>query len=294
MGSRFTDEVLSSPKSFTKRDFSSLYHQYDVLISLLRESATPFQSGRNTPSVRSRPDPQSSTSRGPRSPQIPQQKYWNEYDDGSEAGDANEPYTIYINPDTESSFLGAKTIVYVISQLGSKAKIPLEKIRGWLGQHDSGGERRPLFSDRQDMYFSPPPDETGTDVDDDASLSDFPSGYEPYYATFPSVSDQKLAKNRERLLFRGTIASFMAAFLLLFIAALLAVTGRHRLRVEVDAGVIVGIVASLLFATLGFTAMLCRRTPLGILHVTCVSASFLTICILSGFLLVLVMGNTRL
>jgi hypothetical protein len=244
--------------------------------------------------VQIRADPQPSTSREPPSPQSPQQKYWNEYDDGSEAGDANEPYTICINPDVDSSFPGAKTIVYVISQLGSTAKIPLEKIRGWLGKHYTYEERRPLFSGRQDGYFSVQPDETGTDVDDDTSLSDFPSGYEPYYATFPSISDQKMAKNRERLLFRGTIASFIAAFLLLFIAALLAITGRHHLQIEVDAGVIVGIVASLFFATIGFTAMLCRRTPLGLLHIMCVSASFLATCILNGFLLVLIMGNTRL
>jgi hypothetical protein len=102
-----------------------------------------------------------------------------------------------------------------------------------------------------------------------------------------------MAQTRERVLFQSTIATFVAAFLLLAISALLVLTGRHRLRVEVDAGAIVGIVGSLLFGTLGFTAMLCRRQPLGYIHIACVSTTFLAICVLSGFLLVIVMGNSK-
>ena len=226
-----------------------------------------------------------------------QQKYWNEYDDGSEAGDVNEPYMISIDPRTESSFPGAKIVSDLIHGLGLMANVPLEKIQSWLRSRSTSLERKPLFSNRQRMNSSLA-DENGTDIDDEASSSDYPSGYEAYYATFPStlpsISEQKMAHNRERLLFHGTVTSFVAAFLLLFASALLVITGRHRLRVEVDAGAIVSIVASLFFAVLGFTAMLCTHIRLGLLYVMCVSTSFLTVCILSGFLLVLVMSNTRL
>jgi hypothetical protein len=43
---------------------------------------------------------------------------------------------------------------------------------------------------------------------------------------------------------------------------LLVATGKHKLRVEVDAGVIVGVVSSLFFATLGFCTMLYRSETL--------------------------------
>jgi hypothetical protein len=262
----------------------------------MRES-TPPQSGVSTPVRESSRETSPRTPRQPEIYQSQQHQYWNEYDNGSEAGDANEPYTIYIDPDADSNFPGAKSITYVISRLNETTKLPFEKIRSWLSPHTTPQERRPLLSNRPSGYFSARPNsavDTEIGSDDDISSNEFPPGYEAHYATFPSVSDQKLTQNRERLLFRGTLASFFAAFLLLFVAALLVVTGRHRLRVEVDAGLIIGVVASLFFATLGFTTMLCRWARLGVLHITCVTASFLTVCVLSGFLLVFVMGNTSL
>jgi hypothetical protein len=267
-----------------------------VVLSLLQDS-TPPQSGVTSPTIPSRRESRQEAPEEPVANQSQQQKYWNEYDDGSEAGDINEPYTIYIDPDAESTFPGVKTIVYVFSQLSSRVKTPLEKVRAWLSGPGSTAERRPLISDSRGGYFPVHTNSfngTETDVEDDASSSDFPIGYNAHYATFPSVSDQMLIQNRENLLFHSTVASFVAAFLLLFIATLLVFTGRHHLRIEVDAGVIIGVVASLFFATLGFTIMIYRWDRLGLLHILCVTASFLADCVLSGILLVLVMGNTRL
>jgi hypothetical protein len=296
LGSRFTDDVLNSPKSFTRRDFSSLNHQYSVVLSLLQD-ATPPQSEVTSPANQSRRESRQEAPPQPAAPESQQQKYWNEYDDGSEAGDVNEPYTIYIDPDAESTFPGVKSVIYVFNRLSSGVKVPMEKVKAWLSPQRIPDERRPLTSDRQAGYFQTHTNSffgTETDIEDDASSSDFPIGYEAHYATFPSISDQKLMRHRENLLFYGTVASFVAAFLLLIIATILVFTGRRHLRAEVDAGVIVGVVASLFFATLGFAVMIYRWERLGLLHILCVMTSFLADCVLSGLLLILVMGNTKL
>lgn len=137
---------------------------------------------------------------------------------------------------------------------------------------------------------------TETDIEDEAyaSSSDFPSGYTTHYATFPSIRDQKLSRDREQLLFHATIASFTAAAILFLIAALLIATGKHKLRVEVDVGAIIGVVASLFFATLGLGTMLYRTEEIGWLHRSCVIVTFTAICLLNGMLLVLVVGNSGL
>jgi hypothetical protein len=208
----------------------------------------------------------------------------------------NEPYIIYVDPGAESAFPGVKSVIYVFTRLSSGVKVPIEKIKGWLSPHSTTEERRPLTSDAQNGYFTRHSNSfhgTETDVEEDASSSDFPIGYEAHYATFPSISDQKLVRHRENLLFYGTVASFVAAFLLLIVATILVFTGRHHLRVEVDAGVIVGVVASIFFATLGFAVMIYRWERLRLLHILCVTASFLADCVLSGLLLILVMGNTK-
>ena len=267
-----------------------------MVLTLLRDS-TPPQSEVTSPINQSRWESRHEAPPQPVASETQQQKYWNEYDDGSEAGDVNDPYTIYIDPDAESTFPGVKHVIYVFTRLSSGVKVPLEKVKAWLSPQGTHDERRPLTSDRQGGYFTTHPNSffgPETDVEDDASSSDFPIGYTTHYATFPSISDQKLVRNHENLLFYSTVVSFVAAFLLLLIATILVFTGRHHLRVEVDAGAIVGIVAGLFFATLGFAAMIYRWERLGLLHILCVTASFLADCVLSGLLLILVMGNTKL
>jgi hypothetical protein len=271
---RFNCEILAGPKSFTRTDFDSLHSQYKELISSIRAS-TPDTSGPITPSSGSRRP--STISR----PQEISQVYWNEYDHGSEAGD--EPYMISINPDEESSFPGAKAFGYVMS----KAFAPVGMMKQWLSPHHSPNERQALLGNG---YFD------HTDVEDEAyaSSSELPSGYVAHYATFPSVEDQRLTRHQQTLLLQACIGSFGAAFVLLLIASILVATGRHKLLLEVDAGVITGVVASLFFALMGFACMLYRTDKLSWFHRVSVIITFLAVCVLDGMLLVLVAENTAL
>jgi hypothetical protein len=273
---------LSNPKSFTRRDFEPLLKEYEEIIADLRVHSPSASQSVTPPEQSRRPSIQAPT-------QETRQTYWNEYDDGSEAD--NEPYTLYIDPDADSSFPGSKTMSLIYAQ----AKVPIDKVKALLGSTRLPEDQRPLLESRSGStgYFT---EQTETDAEDEAyaSSSDFPLGYATHYATFPSVQDQKFLRYREEYLFRTTIASFMASTVLMVISGLLIVTGRHRLRIEVDAGAIVGVVASLFFGTLGFGTMIYQSAHIGWIHQLTVIFVFAIICLANAFLLVLVSGNTRL
>jgi len=178
----------------------------------------------------------------------------------------------------------------------SSAQKPVDSIRAFFTPKGSRSinERRPLLSNQYQppSYLGGAASVLDIDVDDDASSSDFPSGYAAHYASFPSVSDQKHSRNREQLLFRSMLGCFGASVLLLLIACLLVATGKKKLRVEVDAGVLVGVIASLFFATVGYAAMLNREEVLSWTHRGLVGMTFAIICVANGMLLVLVAGNS--
>lgn len=285
LSDRFNQQVLGSPKSFTRRDFKPLLSQYRSLINDLRE---------NTPDISLPPTPERSRRSSTQiNVQQARQSYWNEYDNGSEAGD--EPYTIYVDPNAESTFPGAKTVAHIFSSIG----VPIKRVKAWLGPQYVPDEQRSLLANGSGIStplangYMTAPSESDLEEADYASSSDIP-GYTNHYATFPSVHDQRFARYREVLLFRGMAAAFAAALALLLIAGILVITGRHRLRIEVDAGAITGVVSSLGFATVGFGILLARVTLVGWLQRICVFFTFVIICVLNGILLALIVANSRL
>ncbi|ROW09994.1 hypothetical protein VPNG_06508 [Cytospora leucostoma] len=251
-------------------------------------------------------------------------RYWNEYDNGSENGDVGDEYVIYINPDEEADY-GAD-----LKSLLNTITAPFSKARSWVKVHRR--ERQSLLSEpssastygatdeaaspRNGSYFTLPPGRgtygrgkyysasSDTDGDDDASRDpgdagyassvEFPSGYETHYATLPSIEEQRMALYKDRLVFIVTGGLFAMSFLILGIATVLMFTGRHRLRVEVDAAVTVGSVVSLGCACTALALTMARWDYLGIGSRAVVAVTFPIVCIANGMLLVLVMGNTTL
>lgn len=285
MGEQFNDEVLGNQKSFVRRDFDSLLSQYHDLLAILRAS-TPTLNHQSAASSRRH-------SRRPSAQVVPEapQAYWNEYDDGSEAG-GDEPYTVLIDPNAEG-FPGEKYFNYFFN----KAKKPVESIKAWLSPPSTPRERRPLLGNENGSYFDSHQSIIDTDVEDEAyasSSNEFPTGYATHYATFPSVSDQKFSRHREKMLFQTMFLSYSAALVMLLIAGILVATGRRKLRVEVDAGVLVGVLASLFFALTGLATTLYRRENLSWLHRLCSWFTFTSVCVLDGMLIYIVMGKTGL
>ena len=135
-------------------------------------------------------------------------------------------------------------------------------------------------------------DSTEGDEDAFASDSDFPHGYEGHYAALPSINDQRIAQFRDTMLIRGTIGCFAASLVLLGVASILISTGKHKLRVEVDAGVIMGVMASLSFACAALGMSMARYDNARLAAQIAVWVAFAVVCTLNGAVLVLVMGNT--
>lgn len=321
LGSRFRESVLSHPKSFTRRDFSQLQSEHDNLLATLR-AALPAQSGgsESPGSISTAPSIRASQVVSPSEtiavPE-PQQGYWNEYDNGSEAGDADcnrdSAYAIYVNPDENTSFPGIATLTALF-------RTPIDKMNRWMmnGRRGDGDqEHGPLleanatgYGSVNSSYFTNQPGVSSSDTEAEedtqpimsgrrvsygyASSEEFPVGYKTYYAALPSIQEQHLARYRERVLLWGTWACFASSFTLMGIAALLVKTGRHKLRLEVDAGVTLGIMASLGAACAGLGMTFSRRDRLGLVSVLSVWVAFMAACILNGILLVLVVGNAPL
>ncbi|KAF6823539.1 spx domain-containing protein [Colletotrichum plurivorum] len=298
LGARFRENVLANPKSFTRRDFNQLQTRYEELLNMLRTS-TPQLSEPSSPSS----DEQSTMSRRgsandffpplppPRQPAVKQQPqqqqyYWNEYDNGSEGGGPEDEYAIYVNPDDDLSFPGLDSMRAILSA-------PFRHARTWFSNRNKPEGQRLLGNGPLlESYGGISP--LGTDTDDEYASSDgIPaSGYAAHYASLPSINEQQVARYRENVLFWGTIGSFGVSFLLLLVAGILISTGRHKLRVEVDAGVTVGVVASLFSACIALGMSMYRRDPLGLWQRVAVYTSFITACVLNGMLLILVVGNT--
>jgi hypothetical protein len=342
LGARFKENILSHPKSFTKRDFAQLQSLHDDLLQTLHAALPPGGVGLPEPeSQRSRP----STAQLSPSETIvatdsqPAAGYWNEYEYGSEAGDfdrnGDDQYAIYIDPNQDNSFPGLKTLGVFLSK-------PITKLTAWISFHPESDspvtdlERGPLLPTHATNGYgstSTPPElsyfnsphggtnttTTDTDMDDDRTASSrqasnghsrrgsinrgytsssddqmFPSGYSTHYAALPSIEDQRVVRYRERVLRWGTWGCYGTAFVLMGIAAVLIVAGRQKMRLEVDAGVILGIMASLGLACGGLCMTSSRTDKLGLVGRLAVWSAFVVVCVADGILLVLLMGNARI
>ncbi|KFY92151.1 hypothetical protein V500_04281, partial [Pseudogymnoascus sp. VKM F-4518 (FW-2643)] len=244
---RLTDPFLSPTTSFTHLSLLPLLTDFTNLSTRIADFS-PSPSSSSTPLTLSRRSSQPL----PHSPLPARNKavqtaaYWNEYDYPSDGGGAEEPYTIAFDADDDGGFPGQQRMAKALAYLGEKTSV----LGWWRPSSSSGtastkGERRALLGSRAS---------DGETVDDDIEVYDadgFPLGYETHYATFPSIATQRLTAQRSRLLLLALVACYISSALLLGISGILVATGRNRLRAEVDAGVIAGVVAALGFVGVG-------------------------------------------
>lgn len=345
LGARFKEDVLSQPKSFTRRDFHPLQQAYEDVLDTVR-AATPARSLPESPALDDSGPVYSEEQLNARQslrrvtiqtgpPETysynfsteQNSGYWNEYENGSEGGEMADEYVIYIDPD-ESGSPDLKSVLQAITA-------PFAKARSWVQSRKP--ERQALLSSRRSSsgtttygttdgasvispqsgngdYFTIPPGRrissagndsntaVETDVEEDAEMDiggyssseEFPVGYEAHYATLPSINDQRMILYKDRVMFLATSCLFAMSFLLLGIATVLVLTGRHKLRAEVDAAATLGSVASIGCGCIGLALTMARWEALGMVNRVVVVVTMCTTCVLNGLLLVLVMGNTAL
>ncbi|QPC68495.1 hypothetical protein HYE67_010726 [Fusarium culmorum] len=305
LATRLYENILSDPKSFTRRDFSSLQQRYDDITCTLN-AAAPVLSEPSSPESASHSYRRQSLSGSINSAhrhcanrsqptfeflppaQIEEPvKYWNEYDNGSECADDDGAYAIYINPGESTNFPGFDYLHGIFTA-------PLNKAKGWF-KHSKPGERQSLLGANHSSYQYSSTVFNSSESDEEAgyaSSDGFPaSGYATHYA-LPSLSQQQAHLYREKTLFWGTVGSFAVSFLLILVAGTLISTGRHKLHAEVDAGVTVGVVASLFTSCSALGMTLYRHDQLSLPHLMAVWTTFIASCILNGMLLILVVGNS--
>ncbi|PQE26955.1 SPX domain-containing protein [Rutstroemia sp. NJR-2017a BVV2] len=274
---RFNSEILGDPKSFTRLDLSNLHSQYNDLITLLRAS-TPANSKPASPQGNSR---RSSVQHQ----QVAQssQRYWNEYDDGSEHEE--EPYYIYYDPNAESTFPGAKAM----KKAYEVTKAQMEKVKEWMTPPTSP-ERASLLGS---SHSRSSPNGTFTDNENEpyASSTDLPGGYITHYATFPSVSDQRVSLMHERICFILMISCYLLSAVFLTLSATFLATGRRKLRLEVDLGALLAAILGMFLAVVGLGGMLQRKDRLGWIHQGIVLMTFILLCGAGIILLVMITGN---
>ncbi|KAI4266588.1 MAG: hypothetical protein L6R38_008660 [Xanthoria sp. 2 TBL-2021] len=206
------------------------------------------------------------------------QRYWNEYDDGDENSE-NEPFVIYVNPDQSTLLPSFSTISKVPSSLACQVRKVSKRAKLWL--HLS------------DQSTSKTPDETAS-AEDDSDLED--SASDPLmshhkqkdYSTFQHrrrIVHDHATRARGLLLTRCCIAFYAASFVLLIVAALLASSGRRKAHLEVDVGVITGVVFSLVFAIAAVGCAMGKRERVGPFQGICVFVALTVVCACSGILL---------
>ncbi len=185
-----------------------------------------------------------------------------------------------MDPNSKSTFPGAAALSRFTNFIIGRTKGSSKKVQDWLQTQPKDGERRPLISTQTDGARN-----------QEASSVHRPSQTRHDYATFADVEASNEASPRESMLFRTYIGCFLAATIILAISAVLAVTGRHRKRITVDAGVIFGIIAGLVFAIMGVGLMLVRKDKLAWIHRVLVLLVFAGLCVASGILLAFVTGD---
>ncbi len=91
-------------------------------------------------------------------PQPDRQRYWNEYDDGDENSE-NEPFAVYIHPDSSTVLPGLATISKAASSLVHQARALSRRAKPWLGLSHQPSRKTPDESaspeDDSDLEESP-------------------------------------------------------------------------------------------------------------------------------------------
>ncbi|KXJ90940.1 hypothetical protein Micbo1qcDRAFT_68218 [Microdochium bolleyi] len=311
LNSRFRQNVLSSPKSFTQRDLHPLELEHQEMLLAIKNAPSALVAAPNRQSIYDPRNPsrlswqerpqsrtpssgsRSSRHEGPPTPTT----YWNEYDCGSEAGDHRDQdvYTIYIDPD-QSDFPDFSHIKQAMS-------VPFEKIRHWFKpSHVTSFETRPLLNGDDTLvdYFTTRQRPTAIiHTDNEATEDEYVSSDEqsieyerdPRYMSFAKLEDQRFDDYRESMLARASVLAFAAAFTLLVLSGVLVASAGPGLSLQLGAGVTASSVASLFCACMGLGAMFGRDDKVTWMYCFTLWAAFGAVALLNGLLLVVVVGR---
>ncbi|KAK0333732.1 hypothetical protein LTR02_004783 [Friedmanniomyces endolithicus] len=193
-----------------------------------------------------------------------QAKYWSEYDhpEDEEGGDA---YVIYMDPNQKSTL---DTIFDKLTGLFTRPRRP----------NPNDEEEEALLHEPS----TPKSSESSDDDDDDAAdtsstrtpkprvrsygtlipqpttrLTSIPESHHHHH--HPSPTTATTPRRRTPFLSHLTLIAYISSLTILSVAYVLAATGRHRQRHQVEFGVVGAVCSSLFFAIAGFASLLRQR-----------------------------------
>ena len=214
------------------------------------------------------------------------QRYWNEFDNGDERHE--EAYSIYVNPDEGSAIPGVQAVAKALSKIYHSLNHARTRLITWSPivvdeNRDYGdiedGLGRPLIG----SWTASSNDEGDESSDSEPAVSRRPRRYSTPYgaaADYGSVDRGRVVSSRscrrhahgrahpsrEVALFRTYLGCYAFAVVLLVMSSIMQATGRHKARMEVNAGVIVGVIAAFGAAIVAISLMMSREERLSWLH----------------------------
>jgi len=209
-----------------------------------------------------------------------QQRYWNEFDDGEEDVNPQESYAIYVNPN-EPLFPGAETVSKAFGAMYDGLSKGTSRAISLISNHERSGksmERTPLLGQDRQQTTDADAESSESDTDElfirghplppkrkshPQSQSQGP-GRPPVYRPHQPLTPRQ--KALEKMLFYFYTGLIVLSYVMLAMAGILLDAGRRKAIVQVDAGVIVGVVVAEICAIVSVVLLFSRRQQLSILH----------------------------
>ena len=217
----------------------------------------------------------------------PPQRYWNEFDDDPEFN-GEEAYTIYVTPGEPFKFPGADTISRTFGAAYETLKDGKKRVFSWVPLTIS---QRSTADERTRLLAAQSPTETDREADVESSSDDnvaIPKkskkvtarstrrgASRTHYSEYSALGYPRRS-SRDQLLFLTSIGLHILAWMFLVMATILKGTGRRKAAIEVDVGVISGIVISFACGIFAIGCALARREPVSMSEWTVVS--LLVVC----------------
>lgn len=222
----------------------------------------------------------------------PAKRYWNEFDDGDSDVNPDERYAIYVDPDA-SLFPGSEALSKAFTGVYNSLNQGVDQIVSLLGfKPKSSPERTPLLGGQ--VFIDGDADSSGSDTDEHLNprphktsprAGSHVSGSRSTYRRHQILTPRQKALERTLFLFYSGLIAISCV--LLAMSSILLGTGRRKAAVEVDIGVVAGVIAAEACAVCAMVLVMLRKQRLSILHWGLVSVSVATIVTVGVSLLAL-------
>jgi SPX domain protein involved in polyphosphate accumulation len=290
-------DVSSAPSS-TGADsvFSSRPGQSSSVSDDVGVAATPPQSKSGADDNRRKkkariilPEPGSTTKR-----------YWNEFDDGDSDVNPQEGYVIYIDPN-EPAFPGAEKFAKAFEAMYDSLSKGRSRVISWLplnvSAHSQRSERAPLLGSQSGTEGDV--ESSGSDSEEFAIPHPMPRSHKrttssdlrPKRRSHTMLTPRQKALERTLFYFYTGLLAISSVFLL--ISGILLGTGRRKAFVEVDVGVIAGVIAAEACSFAAIVLIFMRRQKLSTLHWGLVGVGVATSITIGVAILALMFAGVR-